>query len=229
MKILFHGDHIEKSREEYIRLKTSFSSKEIREVNGKGIDVANLIQAIQSDSLFANGSIVCIEQLFGPLGRKVKQASVYATMLNEADPSSTILLWEQKELGKDILTLLGSDITPRLFSYPKIIFTFLDSLKPHNAKQSLLLLEELLLNEASELAWSMIITRVRTLIEIKDNVPLDHMSSWQKNRLTNQARLFTMERLLTMHTTLLTMEYALKNGSSPYALSDDIKQFIVSI
>ncbi len=229
MKILLHGEHIEGSREEYIRLKTSFGSKEIRELNGRQIDEATLIQAVQSNSLFGEGSIVCIEQLFGTLGKKAKQAAIYATIIKEADPTATILLWEQKEIGKEILTLLGPSVSARLFAYPKIIFSFLDSIKPDGIKQSLLYMDELLVTEPAELVWSMLISRIRTLIQIKDGITPDKMSAWQLGRLTNQARLFTMNKLLDMHKNLLTMEYTLKNGTSPFTMPESIKQFVLSV
>ncbi|MFH0749551.1 MAG: hypothetical protein V1917_01380 [Candidatus Gottesmanbacteria bacterium] len=229
MKLLLHGEHIEASREEYIRLKLSFGAKEIRELNGRQMDESILIQAVQSNSLFSEGTVVCIEQLFGPLGKKAKQAAVYATIIKEADPSSTILLWEQKEIGKEILALLGNDVPSRLFSYPKIIFSFLDSLKPEGAKQTLSFLDELLLTEPAELVWSMTISRVRVLIQVKDDASPVRVSPWQLGRLTNQARLFTMDKLLHMHKTLLTMEYSFKNGSSPFTMPENIKQLVLSI
>lgn len=229
MKLLLHGENIEGSRAEYIRLKTSFGQKEIRELNGRQMDESALIQAVQSNSLFGEGSIMCIEQLFGPLGKKAKQAAIYANIIKEADPTATILLWEQKEIGKEILGLLGNDVPARLFAYPKIIFSFLDSLKPDNTKQSLQYTDDLLMSEPAELIWSMLISRVRVLIQVKDNATPERMNAWQLGRLTNQARLFTMIKLLDMHKNLLTMEYSLKNGSSPFTMAESIKQFVLSI
>jgi len=227
MKVLLHGDNTEASRDEFIHLKTAENTKEIREFTGKQLDETGLIQATESNSLFGDGITIFIENLFTPLGKKTKIAASYAAILKNADKQISIVLWESKELGKELLGLLEPEISVRLFAYPKIIFTFLDSLQPGGSKKSLVLLDELLSTEAVELIWSMLISRVRILIQMKDNVVPERMSSWQAARLTNQARLFTMDKLLNMHKTLLTTEYSLKSGSSPYTFSELIQEFII--
>jgi len=229
MKVVLYGENTEGSRNEFIHLKTTDAKKEIRALVGKELDETTLTQAIESNSLFGDTSSIFIENLFSPLGKKIKLAASYATILKNADKQTTIVLWESKNLGKEILGLLEPEISVRLFAYPKIIFSFLDSLQPGGCKKSLALLDELLSSEAAELIWSMLISRVRMLIQIKDNVISERMSSWQASRLTNQARLFTMDKLLNMHKTLLTTEYSLKNGTSPYTFTELIQQLIVQI
>ena len=229
MKVILHGDNTESSRNEFIHLKTVNAKKDIRELVGKELDETLLTQAIESNSLFGDTTSIFIESLFSPLGKKIKLATVYAQILKSADPQTTIVIWEPKPLGKEILGLLEPEISARLFAYPKIIFSFLDSLQPMGSKKSLMLLEELLSTENAELVWSMVISRVRVLIQMKDNVMPERMSSWQASRLTNQARLFTMDKLLDMHKTLLTTEYSLKNGSSPFTIAELIQQLIVQI
>lgn len=229
MKLLLHGEHIENSRNEFIRLKNADSTNEIRDLNGKQTDETALVQALESNSLFSAQVVVCIENLFSPLGKKTKTAERFASAIKNADSNMTILLWEQKEIGKEILSLLEPSVSVRLFAYPKVIFSFLDSLRPGNAKQTLELLDELLATEHEALVWSMTVSRIRVLVEIKDNVPPERMSSWQLSRLTNQARSFTMNKLLDMYTSFLNMEYSFKNGTSPYSLADGIRQIVVSV
>lgn len=229
MKVILHGENTEGSRSEFIHLKTSDSKKEKRELVGKELDETALTQAIESDSLFGDSTSIFIENLFSPLGKKIKRAAAYADILKKADKQITIVLWESKVLGKEILGLLEPELSVRVFSYPKIVFSFLDSLQPGGSRKSLVLLDELLSTEAAELVWSMLISRVRILMQIKDSVIPERMSSWQASRLTNQARLFTMDKLLTMHNTLLATEYSLKNGSSPFTIAERIQQLIVQI
>jgi len=229
MKVVLHGENTEGSRNEFIRLKTSDAKQDKRELVGKELDETALTQAIESDSLFGDATSIYIENLFSPLGKKVKRAAAYADILKKADKQTTIVLWEPKVLGKEILGLLEPELSVRVFTYPKIVFSFLDSLQPGGSKKSLAILDELLSTEAAELVWSMLISRVRILMQMKDSVTPERMSSWQASRLTNQARLFTMDKLLTMHNTLLATEYSLKNGSSPYTTAELIQELIVQI
>jgi len=48
-------------------------------------------------------------------------------------------------------------------------------------------------------------------------------------RLTNQAKSFTMDTLLSMHTKLIDLEYSLKTGATPYTLTQLIITFILDI
>ncbi len=229
MKVILHGDNTENSRNEFIHLKTVHTKNDMRELIGKELDETLLTQAIESNSLFGDTTSIFIESLFSPLGKKIKLATVYAQILKSADPQTTIVLWEPKLLGKEILGLLEPEISARLFAYPKIIFSFLDSLQPSGSKKSLMLLEELLSTENAELVWSMVVARVRVLMQMKDNVIPERMSSWQASRLTNQARLFTMDKLLDMHKRLLTSEYQLKQGNAPYTTADNLQLFVASL
>jgi len=229
MKVLLHGENTEQSRAEFVRLKEQCGKSDIRDFTGKQLDETSLTQAVASDSLFGTDTSIFIENLFSPLGKKVKTATQYADIIKNANKTFTIVLWETKGLGKEIINLLEPDVSIRLFDYPKIIFSFLDSLLPGGSKKSLMLLEELLLTEPPELVWSMLVSRIRVLIQMKDAVIPERMSSWQLSRLTNQARLFTMNKLLSMHKNLLTLEYSLKQGTSPYVTADNIQVLVASL
>lgn len=228
MITLLHGDLIEASRTELNRLKEASAGQEIRVLDGRGVTETALTQAIESNSLFGGGVTVVIENMFGKLGRKTKLIESLAAILNAADPGVHIILWEDKEVGATVQKSL-SKADVRTFKLPPIIFQFLDGLAPHSARSSLALYEKLIATEASELAFSMIVRRVRQLIQLLDGVTPDRLQSWQATRLTRQAKLFSMEKLLSMHNTLLLMEYSTKNGSSPFTLAQLTQQFIIDL
>lgn len=230
MKTILHGANVEQSREEFTRLKQTARSVDLRELQGKLLDETQITQALDSSSLFGDEHVViCIENLLSPLGRKTTKLASFAALLKSASKDHTIILWEPKELGKEALSFFEPDFSVRLFAYPKIIFTFLDALGPGNTKRCINLLSELLATEPAELVWSMVITRIRQLIQLKDNITPERMSSWQVSRLTNQTRLFTMDKLLNMHQTLRTSEYQLKQGNSPYTIADYLQLLIATL
>jgi len=228
MLTLIHGDNIVASRNELVRLKESAKDKEIRDINGKNISESDLRQAVESSSLFGNTMLVIIEQLFSGLGKKEKQIKLFADILNTSSLSVDIILWESKEMGKTVLTSIPK-AKVQLYKMPIILFEFLDGLKPNTAKQSILSMEKMKDTVPSELLLYMIETRIRHLIQVKDGVTPDKQSPWQTMRLTNQAKSFTMDKLLSLHTKILKSEYAYKTGRTPFSLSELISQILLTI
>ena len=225
MITLLHGDNIEASRAELNRLKSTLTGKEVRELDGKHLDSASLTQALESSSLFGGETVVVIENLFSGLGKKLTLVKEYAKKMSSAQID--VILWEDKEIGKTAIDNLGKNVTARIFKIPVIIFKFLDGLKPNNALPIISLFEQLVHTDAPELVFSMIVRRIRQLIQLRDNVTPDGLQSWQAQGLTNQARLFTMDKLLDMHKKLLEIEYSIKSGASPFTMQQHIEQFLV--
>ena len=228
MLTILHGDNIVASRNELTRLKETAKDKEIRDINGKNIDQSDLRQAVESLSLFGNTILIVIENTFSSIGRKEKQIKLLSEIITDASQTVDIILWEPKELGK---TVLGEfkKANIQIYKTPAIIFEFLDALVPQRTKQLLTVFEKTEETVPPELILYMIQMRIRHLIQIKDQITPERMSPWQAMRLTNQAKSFTMDKLLSMHTKLIDLEYSLKTGATPYTLTQLIITFILDI
>jgi hypothetical protein len=219
MITLIHGNFVESSRKEFVRLKADAKAKDVRVLDGRTLDPAALIQALESRSLFGGDTIIFIENLFGRLGRKQKLIESLAAIMNTS--SNDIILWEDKEVGATVLKNLPQAKVSS-FKVPAVIFQLLDGLAPGTPIR-------VLPAEAPELIFAMIVRRVRQLIQLYDGVVPIGLAGWQLTRLTRQAKLFTMDRLLTMYKNLLEMEFSVKNGSSPFTISQHIEQFLVDL
>jgi hypothetical protein len=226
MITLLHGNYSESSRKEYIRLKNEMKSKEIRVLDGRNLDTAGLTQAIESNSIFDGDTVVCIENLFGKLGRKLKLIESLTAIINNS--SADIVLWEDKEVGVTVLKNLPK-AKVSLFKIPSVIFQLLDSMAPNAAIHVLPFYLTVHETEAPELIFSMIVRRIRHLIQLRDGIVPDTLQGWQASRLTRQANLFTMDRLVVMYKQLLDMEFSVKNGSSAFTISQLIEQFLVDL
>jgi len=219
MITLLHGSFSESSRKEFVRLKSEAKAKDLRLLDGRTLDPTALTQALESHSLFGDDTIIFVENLFGKLGRKTKLIESLAAIINES--SADIILWEDKEVGVTVLKNLPK-AEVKLFKTPAIIFQFLD-------QPSLKLYSAVIENEAPELVHAMLARRIRQLIQLADNVVPEGLQGWQASRLTRQAKLFTMDRLLTMYKNLLDMEFSIKNGSSPFTLAQLTEQFLFDL
>lgn len=229
MIYLLHGDNTALSRTRLNELRSQFSAKEIRTLAGKAVDETSLTQALGSNSLFGNELVVVIEQLFGKLGRKPKLIESLASIIRQASSSAEVILWEDKEVGVTVTKSLGKDCRVELFKTPAIIFQFLDGILPQSAKTLLPVYANLIATEAPELVWSMLIKRIRQLIMLYDHVTPEGLADWQAARLTTQARAFTIEQLSGLHSQLLSAEYSLKSGSSPFTTRELTELWIIGL
>ena len=219
---------IEASRAELTRLKGASKAKEVRSLDGKGLDDTVLTQALESQSLFGGDTLVIIENLFGKLGKKLKLIESLCRILVAASATVEILLWEDKEVGVTVQKNLGN-ATVKLYKTPQLLFQFLDGIKPQSAKTMLPQFAKLTQTTVPEIVFVMITRRVRQLIQLVDGVTPDGLQEWQANRLTAQARSFTIDELVAMHAKLVAIDIGTKTGSSPFTLAQQIEQFIVSL
>lgn len=229
MFTILHGDNTEGSRAELTLLKKRSPGTDIRDVNGRSADPTQLIQALESSSLFGSGVLVIVERLFGTLGRKTSLIRDFAEVLNVHRGETDVILWEDREISPGTIRLLGPKLEIRVFKTPPVIFKFLDTMRPGGTVQSLELLTQSLSRDAAELIYSMLVKRVRYLVMAKEGVIPEGAQSWQAGRLTSQAKLFTMEKLRDMHKKLHQYETSLKSGTSPFTMEQILKLFVADV
>ena len=223
MITLLHGDDTATSRNELQRLK---AGREIRQLDGRGLTDTMLTQALESDSLFGGDTLVVIENLFSKLGKKPKLIATLAEIIKRS--RADVIIWEDKEVGITITKNLGNP-SVRLFKIPISLFQFLDGIKPGNTKSVLTLFLKTLATHAPELIYTMLVRRIRQLIQVADGVTPEGLQSWQVSRLTSQSRSFTIDRLIELYRQLLNMEYSIKTGSSPFTMQQLLEQYLIDL
>lgn len=228
MIYLFHGEHTARSRQALLDLKHTLKEKELRELDGKQLDENSLTQALSSNSLFEEEKIVIIERLFGGLGKKVKQAETFLSILLGHE-NTTIILWEEKEVAKTIVTKLGSKAKVQLFSYPVLIFQLIDTFSPAAASLWIKKYAEVIQQEPPEVVHVLLVRRIRQLLLLKARASLVGVPPWQISRLTNQARLFTMEQLLESYQSFLKLELANKTGTGILSLPEATEYLVATL
>lgn len=229
MITILHGDDSAKSREELNSLRTAAKGKEIRQLEGKTMSDADLIQALSSTSLFGGDTVVIIENLFSGLGKKLKRITELATIIQTQSQECDVILWEHKEIGKTALTGLGKSTVVRIFKLPTIIFQFLDSVKPHAARTLIPLYSELLKYEPAELVHAMLLKRIFQLLAIQSGITPTGTAPWQASRLTNQAREFTLERLTLLYQNLREIEQKRNAGLAIFDLKESTELLLIQL
>lgn len=217
MITVLHGDDVVASRQELMRRieEAKKAGKEVRRLDGTSLDAPMLTQALESLSLFGDTVLVVIEK---GMAKGIKLP------MTDAD----VVIWEDREIGKTPLSLLGTHVAVQRFTVPPALWQFLDAIRPHH-HALLSLLHRALEQDTAERVFAMVIQRVRRLIMLKDGVTPEGLQGWQASRLTRQAKLFTMEGLLTMENQLLAIDISIKTGSSPFSLAQQLELFVLDI
>jgi DNA polymerase III delta subunit len=227
MLTIIHGDDHTRARAQFTLLKSS-SRKEIRELSGKKFDAAQFVQATESSSLFGNDLLIVGENILSSANKREKAYQLLVATISRAAESADILLYEEKELDKTTANkLTGAKLY--LHKLPVLIFQFLDNLRPGQGTSSAAQLTALLSTEPAEVIYTLLVRRVRQLIQLADHVSPEGLAEWQQGRLTAQSRFFTMEKLLAMHTQLVEADISIKTGASPFTLAQLLTHCIVSL
>ena len=229
MITLLHGDNITSSRNVLTSLKSQGVNREIRQLDGNGLDVTMLTQALESSGLFGTEVLIVIENLLSKSKKNEKSIDELIDILAKNEKTAQVILWEGKEITPAVIKRLGSRVDARLHKTPKVIFQLLDGLQPRNGVSLLPLLQKTLQTDAAELFFSMLVKRIRQLMMLKDNVALEGLQGWQAGRLTSQSKSFTMDRLLIMEKRLLEIDISIKTGTSPFPLAQQLELFFVDL
>lgn len=227
MITVIHGDDIERSRTAL--RETLERYKEVRRFDGRGLDPKVLVQTLHSPSLFGEKVIVVIENFLTNNAKKMSKVDGLTHALVQLPTDVDLVVWEEKELTQGAIAKFGPKANVQLFKIPVLIFQFLDSLKPGQAKSLLQQFGRLVQVEPPEVIFVMTFRRIRQILMIAGGATPEGLQGWQLSRLTTQSRAFTMEKLLAMYRKLHEIDVRIKTGSSPYGLASLIEQFLIDI
>jgi DNA polymerase III delta subunit len=229
MITILHGDDQVKSRNELKAIQESHKGVETTILDGKKLELTALREVIESGSMFAENKIIIIENFFSSRGKNEEMLNY---LKNESSPHE-IIFWEAKEVNRSILAKLPL-AKVNLFKLPVIIFKLLDSLRPGNSKFMLSLLEQALKNSPPEIVLFMLVRQIRLLLLAKEKSFLgvkdcEKLAPWQRDRLTRQANLFSLDYLLNLYKKLEEIEYQKNTGQNSFVLKKTLELFILSM
>lgn len=229
MITFIHGDDLVSSRSYY----KSLQGKQVVVLEEEKITLALIQEALQSNGLFGDEQTICIENFFSKK-KPSKEFNDIVTCIAEYGKTTTILLWESKEISKKIPTVFPH-ATVKLFTFPKSLFVFLDNVTPQNRKQLLTLYHQTLQHTDAEMVLVMLIRHIRILLALHDAQTIDpidevkRLAPWQIKKMLIQSRTFTKEQLRKLHNALFDLEMRNKTGKSALPLLESIDFFIASI
>lgn len=95
----------------------------------------------------------------------------------------------------------------------------------------LLLMHECISQESAEMVFYMLSRRVSSLIIAADMGPkgLEGMQQWQKKRLVQQSKRFTLPQLLSLHQKLYQLDKSIKTGQNLLPLASMLDLIMAEI
>lgn len=229
MITILHGEDIVKSRSELLSLKDTYKDKELRMLDGKVISDTDIVQALSSTSLFDTESYVIIENLISSQGKKTKRIEQLITILQNTENSAHIILWEDKKLTPSALAKFGKSVKIIEYSYPTLLFSFLDNFSSQRIPQIIEQYRMLTNREPAEVVQVLLLRRIRQLLLLKSGKSVPDLPSWQISRLTNQNRFFTMDELLRIYHSLISLELSIKTGTTYLSLQEGTERLMAKI
>lgn len=228
MITIIHGDDLSASRNYYLSQKT----KDAITFDGDKVTVTDLTQAFQGDSLFTQEKVFFLENFLTK--RKASNTTdELIEFLKQEGPNANIFLWESKPLTKKQQITFPKAVVKQ-FSFPQILFTFLDGIKPDNGHQLIKLFHQTLQQSETELVFFMLIRHIRVLLALTDNSPeiideVKRLQPWQKKKLRTQSSFFTVEKLKKMLINLAQVDLQQKTGTLHTSLEQAVDFFLLAL
>lgn len=197
--ILIHGEDSLTSYKKFNDLKASVKKKGWTLINLNPKE--ELSQQLVSGNLFSEKIVYILDDFM-----KLK--------LQSFDNNSFLIIYSNHELTTLQLKVLPKDTKIEKYDLPKLIYNFLDSLYPGNAKKSLQLLNQLVEREAVELIFAILSRLVRDLYWVKaDEAGLPY-PDWRALKLLKQADKFSKEKLKLIINSLSKIDVKSKTSDS---------------
>lgn len=228
---LFHGESIEASRKELVTLKEKYKNGEVVSLDGRSMTATDLIQATESTSLFGGNRLVVVENLFSKrLKKKTQDFDKFTQMINHLPHETEIVFWEEKEQPKTILGFFPKNTDIALFRPDRMIFTFVESLRPGYTENILDNFHAAIKKDAPEFIFVMVVRQLRYLLMVKElKKEVKELSPWQLSKFMRQGQYFTLQKLLDLYGKLLEIDVRIKSGETPFSLTQEMRLFLLEI
>ena len=187
--IILHGDHIEKSYERLQRF-IDVAKKRGWRIERITDNKQNISEALVSKDLFGKKKLVIIDGI-----KLINKKETNWLKKNKESVDVDIVVYQKSTLTKTALKILPQPDKIEEFKLPKLIWNFLDSFFPGNAKVCLNLLHKIIENEPLELVFFLLVKQVRDVYWAKVDSKSLPYPPWRVGKLKKQADKFDKKLL----------------------------------
>ncbi len=224
MITIIHGDDVVASR----KFLNEEKAKKKHVSFTENYSVTDIAQALEGSLFEENETVVFIENLLGR--KKSKEKEEIITYITR-QKINNIYMWEESIIPQKTLGIF-TNINSKLFTLPKLLFSFLDTIAPNIGSKLILLFHRLTQQSDVDFVFAMIVRQFRLLLAISDKDSIDEvkrLAPWQVSKLSKQGSFFTNAQLLSIYQKLLAIETSLKTGTLSLSLTQAIDFFLLDL
>ncbi|MEK7112750.1 MAG: hypothetical protein AAB875_05480 [Patescibacteria group bacterium] len=212
--IVLHGDNTAASYERLNKFIEAAKERgwEINFIEGS----ENLQERLTKVSLFANETFYVLRGF-----TRINKSSLKKLQNRLKNIPGNLVIYHEDFIPKEILGFLPQDAKIEEYKLPRLIFDFLDSFYPGNAKKAIVLLHELWKNEPPEFVFALLARQVRDLYWAKSGGSMPY-PSWRVQKLKNQAAKFSQEALEDIIKSLSETDIKVKTSQAELTSSLDL-------
>lgn len=218
MKItVISGEDTKKSRERFNYIIESIKKRgwEVHHFSKDG--GMALPDAISGGSLFSTERLIVLDGIAGISAHELDWIKK-----NTDKFDSKILIYTDRNLPKKFSDTLPKTVTFEKFDLPKLIFKFLETIYPKNAKNILTDLKKLLADYPMEFVMALLSRQMRDLYWVKV-APETYMApSWLSQKLKRQSDKFDQQTLVNFIENLAKIDVESKTSSVSASLLLDL-------
>lgn len=229
MITILHGENEVKSRDQLATLLSQAKENnfQIERLEAKRLSLADLEQALVSNSLFGEKKLLIIETLHSlPRSKKKNQL---INLLNQTNSDVEIILWEKRSLTPTMIKKINPQKVQE-FKTSSSTFAWLDSLSGNKKtiKNQLALLAKADQDDGEQMCFAMLARQVRLLITAKDGGELKGHPFVIK-KVKSQANNFTIDQLLSIHKRMLDIDQKMKTSTNFLSLKAELDLLLINM
>ncbi len=222
MITIIHGDNTVLSRQQltrHIEGRTR-QGKTVKSIAGADISLPSLTSALQSTSLFGDEQAVVLERLFKMRSKNVRDQVVQILVTHQ---ETEVILWDDHIISATNLKLISAaKPSVELFKTSPIVFQTMDMFgNPHESSRMIKQLHRSYDQDTTEFVFSMLARQVRLLISVVEG-DTGSMKPYTLQKVSQQAKHFTLEKLLKIHHQLLVIDLNQKQSLSLLTLEQQL-------
>lgn len=206
--VVISGEDIAKARARYSRIISGVKKKGWEVVSINLSDKYSIAEKLTGSSLFPEEILYTIDDI-----KKVSITDLKWIGKNASKYEGSLLLFSGGKVPATTKNALTKDTKFENFDVPKILFIFLESFYPGNAKACLVLFEKLLKDNPIEVVILMLARHLRDMYWVIEGGKGMNLPSWRAGKLKSQASKFTKESLRDTISTLADIDIKSKTSA----------------
>ena len=218
--ILLHGDHEVKARDRLFKF-IEVAKKRGWEVIKTSETEQDVTEVLTSQGLFTEEKLVVCDNI-----KEFTKKRTEWIEKKRKEIDSNLVIYHKAKLGKRAINKLPKPDKIEEFELPKEIWTFVDSLFPGNARNSLRLFQSVIEKEPPEFVFAVVAKQFRDMYWSKKDFAGMPYPGWRKGKIKSKANKFDEDRLLSMYEKLADID--IKTKTSKAEMKDELEFFIAT-